>query len=120
VEISRYFFLETRGGVGTLAKAIVQLAAVTSVGLSFCQATYNLEGDGFRAPIAYSILHGLHVNIERGIPLHGVELAATRAITELMKPAYDVAMERVNTLEIELQRAQVRNAYANCKNNQSN
>ncbi len=70
----------------TLAKAIVQLAAICSAGLPFCQATYNLEGDGFLAPIAHSILHGLNSNIERGITLDGLELAATRAV-ELMQPA---------------------------------
>jgi hypothetical protein len=90
----------------TLSKAIVQLAAVCSAGLPFCQATYNLEGDGFLAPIAHSILHGLNSYIERGITLDGLELAATRA-EEIMKPAFDFQMQRVSTLEMELQRAQV-------------
>jgi hypothetical protein len=90
----------------TLSKAIVQLAAVCSAGLPFCQATYNLEGDGFLAPIAHSILHGLNAYIERGITLDGLELAATR-VEEIMKPAFDFEMQRVSTLEIELQRAQV-------------
>jgi hypothetical protein len=90
----------------TLAKAIVQLAAICSAGLPFCQATYNLEGDGFLAPIAHSILHGLNSNIERGITLDGLELAATRAV-ELMQPALQLEMRRVSTLEFELERAQV-------------
>jgi hypothetical protein len=68
--------------------------------------TYNLEGDGFLAPIAHSILHGLNSYIERGITLDGLELAATRA-EEIMKPAFDFQMQRVSTLEMELQRAQV-------------
>jgi hypothetical protein len=46
-------------------------------------------GDGFLAPIAHSILHGLALDIERGIPLDGLEFAATR-VEELMKPAHDV------------------------------
>ncbi len=92
----------------TLAKSLVQLAAVCSAGLPFCQATYSLEGDGFLAPIAHSILHGLTMNIERGIPLDGLESAARRA-EELMKPAHDVEMLRVRTLEMELERAQVAN-----------
>ena len=90
----------------TLAKSLVQLAAVCSAGLPFCRATYNLEGDGFLAPIAHSILHGLTQNIERGVPLDGLELAATRA-EEVMKPAHDVELLRVSTLEVELVRAQV-------------
>jgi hypothetical protein len=92
----------------TLAKSIVQLAAVCSAGLPFCQATYNLEGDGFLAPIAHSILHRLTMNIERGILLDGLEFAATRA-EKFMKPAHDVQMLRVRTLEVELERAQVTN-----------
>ena len=91
---------------GTLSKAVVQLAAICNAGLPFCQATYNLEGDGFLAPIAHSILHGLNSSIERGITLDGLELAATRAV-EIMKPPFDRKMERVSTLEIELERAQV-------------
>jgi hypothetical protein len=79
---------KARGSV-TLLKAIVQLAAVCSAGLPFCQATYNLEDDGFLAPIAHSILHGLNSNIERGITLNGLELAVTRAV-ELMKPAFEM------------------------------
>jgi hypothetical protein len=70
----------------TLAKSLVQLAAVCSAGLPFCRVTYNLEGGGFLPPIAHSILHGLTLNIERRIPFDGLEFAATRA-EELMKPA---------------------------------
>jgi hypothetical protein len=94
----------------TLGKALVQLAEVCSAGLSFCQATYNLKGDGFLAPIAHSILHGLHVNIERGIPMDGLEAAATRA-AEVVKSLFDIARQRVHTLEVELQRAQVNIVY---------
>jgi hypothetical protein len=75
----------------TLAKSVVQLAAVCSAALPFCRATYNLAGDGFLPRIAHFILHGLTLNIERGIPLDGLEFAATRA-EELMKPAHDVEM----------------------------
>ena len=84
----------------TLGKALVQLAAVSTAGLPFCKATYNLEGDGFLAPIAHSILHGLHVDIERGIPMDGLEAAATRA-AELVKPSFDIARQRVHTLEVD-------------------
>jgi hypothetical protein len=80
----------------TLGKALVQLAAVCSAGLAFCKATYNLEGDGFLAPIAHSILHGLHVHIERGIPMDGMEAAATRA-AELVKPLFDIARQATCT-----------------------
>jgi hypothetical protein len=81
----------------TLGKALlVQPAAVCSAGLPFCQSTYKLEGDGFLAPIVHSILHGLHINIERGIPMDGLEAAATRA-AEVVKPLYDIARQREHT-----------------------
>ena len=44
---------------------------------------------------------------ERGIPMDGLEAAATRA-AELVKPLFDIARQRVHTLEVELQRAQVK------------
>ena len=48
------------------------------------------------------------MNIERGIPLDGLEFAARRA-EEVMKPAHDVEKLRVRTLEMEVERAQVAN-----------
>jgi hypothetical protein len=82
--------MQTRArDVITLGKALVQLAAVCCAGLPFCKATYNLEGSGFLAPIAHSILQGLHINIERGIPMDGLDAAATSA-AELLKPLYDI------------------------------
>jgi hypothetical protein len=53
----------------TLGKALVQPAAVCSAGLPFCQATYNLEGDGFLAPIACA-LHSARTTCQHYCTLH--------------------------------------------------
>eukprot|EP00117_Sycon_ciliatum_P003168 scpid83175/ scgid8079/ len=47
-------------------RALVQLetAAVIDAGKVVVKATYNLEGDGPRAPVAYEIVRGVHVSLQ--------------------------------------------------------